>query len=85
MIQLQIHCAQSVRHLPNWHPIATAPFNLDLQLAVIEADGVHALVFPCRRGLEGWTRSQTGQRIDIWPTHWREWHEDADFASVDLS
>jgi hypothetical protein len=32
-----------------WHTIATAPFDRDLELAVIGYDGTHALVFPCRR------------------------------------
>ena len=32
-----------------WQRIATAPFDRDLELAVIGYDGVHALAFPCRR------------------------------------
>jgi hypothetical protein len=28
-----------------WHPISTAPFDGDLELAVIDANGVHALAF----------------------------------------
>jgi hypothetical protein len=56
-----------------WHPIATAPFNCDLEIAVLDRDGPHALVFPCRRILTGWIASKTGQRLDVSPTHWNAW------------
>jgi hypothetical protein len=56
-----------------WKPVASAPFDRDLELAVISHDGVHALVFPSRRILGGWIRSETKQRIEVHPTHWREW------------
>ena len=56
-----------------WHPIATAPFDCDLELAVIDADGPHSLVFPCRRILGGWVKAETRSRIDVHPTHWRRW------------
>ena len=56
-----------------WKPIATAPFDRDLELAVIEYDGTHALVFPCRRILDGWVNAGTKTRITVRPTHWREW------------
>jgi hypothetical protein len=61
-----------------WQDIVTAPFELDLELAVINKDGQpHALVFPCRRAAGGWIKTETGQRIDVAPTHWREWKEAA--------
>jgi len=56
-----------------WQPISTAPFDRDLELAVITYDGTHALVFPCRRILGSWVNAETKQRIDVHPTHWREW------------
>ncbi len=56
-----------------WQPINTAPFDRDLQLAVLDRDGEHALVFPCRRILNGWINAESKQRIDVLPTHWREW------------
>lgn len=56
-----------------WHPIATAPAGIDLELAVIDSDGAHALVFPCRRIPEGWMNAQSKERLDVRPTHWREW------------
>ena len=59
-----------------WQPISTAPFDRDLELAVFDTVGqTHALVFPCRRILGGWINAQTKQRIDVRPTHWREWQE----------
>jgi hypothetical protein len=56
-----------------WQPISTAPFASDLELAVIDGDGPHALVFPCRRILNGWMNSETKERLDVRPTHWRDW------------
>jgi hypothetical protein len=57
-----------------WQPISTAPLNQDLELAVIDATGEYvALVFPCRRHSDGWISVITKKRIDINPTHWREW------------
>jgi len=56
-----------------WHSIGSAPFDRDLELAVIDGDGTHALVFPCRRVLNGWMKTETRARLDVSPTHWREW------------
>jgi hypothetical protein len=56
-----------------WQPIGTAPFDRDLELAVIDDDGLHALVFPCRRMADGWLKTQTRERLDVYPTHWRDW------------
>jgi hypothetical protein len=39
-----------------WKPISIAPFDRDLELAVIDRDGPHALVFPCRRILGVWVK-----------------------------
>jgi hypothetical protein len=64
--------------LPNyggmeWQPITTAPYELDLELAVLDAEGIHTLVFPCRRIPAGWLKSSTNQWVEVHPTHWREW------------
>ena len=58
-----------------WQPIATAPFDRDLELAFIDYSGTHALVFPCRRVLNGWLNAETKKRIDVMPNHWREWRQ----------
>jgi len=47
-----------------WQSISSAPFDRDLELAVIDRDGLHALVFACRRVLAGWINVETKQRID---------------------
>jgi hypothetical protein len=57
-----------------WQEISTAPFDRDLELAVLDAEGPHALVFACRRIVGGWMKTETRERIDVHPTHWREWH-----------
>jgi hypothetical protein len=56
-----------------WQLIASAPFDRDLELAVIDAQGLHTLVFPCRRVLRGWVKTKTSAPVDVHPTHWREW------------
>jgi hypothetical protein len=59
--------------LLGWHATSTAPFDRDLEIAVLDTDGPHALVFPCRRILHGWVKAETRTIIDVRPTHWREW------------
>jgi hypothetical protein len=56
-----------------WQPIASAPFDRDIQVSVIEKGEVHALVVPCRRTQNGWLRASTREQLFIDPTHWREW------------
>ena len=58
-----------------WQQVSTAPFDRDIELAVIDDDGAHALVFACRRSLNGWMKVETKERLDVRPTHWREWQE----------
>jgi hypothetical protein len=58
---------------PVWETISTAPFGRDLELAVIEGNRVHPLVFACRRAPDGWLKVQTLERIVVSPTHWRPW------------
>jgi hypothetical protein len=41
-----------------------APFDRDLELAVIDYDGPRA-VFPCRRVLGGWINAETKQLIEV--------------------
>lgn len=56
-----------------WLPIETAPFDRDLELAVMNLDGAHPVAFPCRRASDGWISSATGAPTQISPTHWRQW------------
>jgi hypothetical protein len=61
-----------------WHKIDTAPFDRDLEVAVINFDGPHTVAFPCRRTADGWTKAATGARVEIFPTHWRHWLDSRD-------
>jgi hypothetical protein len=56
-----------------WQSVSTAPYDQDLELAVMDRDGTHTLVFPCRRTLVGWVKSGTRERVEVSPTHWRPW------------
>jgi hypothetical protein len=56
-----------------WESILSAPFDRDLELAVLDERGEHALVFPCRRVAEGWIDVSTKKLVEVRPTHWREW------------
>ena len=55
-----------------WKDISTAPFERDLELAVIDR-GVHTLVFPCVRTEDGWHNAETMKPVDVAPTHWQYW------------
>jgi hypothetical protein len=55
------------------HEISAAPFNRDLELAVIDASGEHTILVPCRRVVGGWIKATAERRVNFHPTHWREW------------
>jgi len=58
----------------DWKPIDTAPFDRDVELAVINVAGKHALTFPCRRTIGGWVNAVTKKQLYfVLPTHWRVW------------
>jgi hypothetical protein len=60
----------------DWKQIDTAPFNRDLELAVINPTGTHLVAFPCRLTDNGWFDVETNKRVYfsyIRPTHWRDW------------
>ena len=63
--------------MQEWQPVSTAPFDRDLELAVVSLGEGHALVFPCRRVLDGWIDAETKKRVEVYPTHWREWQQEA--------
>jgi hypothetical protein len=48
-----------------WHPIASAPLDHDLQLGVIEGGEAHSLVFPCRPTLSGETLKALAQSYGV--------------------
>jgi len=53
----------------DWKPIETAPFDRDVELAVIDGSGVHALTFACRRLFAGGCKKRV---YYLSPTHWRD-------------
>jgi hypothetical protein len=65
-----------MRHLQSsaeWLPASAAPSDEDLEVCVMDYDGiVHALAFPCHKDETGWFDAAK-KRIDIHPTHWRNW------------
>jgi hypothetical protein len=63
-----------------WYPISNAPFDRDLELAVIDSNGVRAISFACRRVPGGWIKAETRTTVDLRPTHWREWSTDGSAA-----
>ena len=56
-----------------WQPISIAPFDRDLELAIIDSSGVNTFFLPCCRILGGWRDAKTKRWIEVKPTHWREW------------
>ena len=56
-----------------WNPINTAPFDRDVEIAVIDSEEVHAVACPCRLTPHGWVAAESKRRL-YWvrPTHWRD-------------
>jgi hypothetical protein len=48
-----------------WNTVLNAPYARALELAVIDDEGEHPLVFPCQRTRTGWKRALTGVRVDV--------------------
>jgi hypothetical protein len=58
-----------------WETILSAPFFCRLDVAVLDDEGMHPLVFPCERTVHGWKHAITGTPLTVHPTHWRYWIE----------
>jgi hypothetical protein len=59
----------------DWRLIPTAPFEEDIELLVVEADGsLHGLGHPCRRTADGWVRSDTQAPLAAKPMRWKPYH-----------
>ena len=56
-----------------WQTVAVVPKDQDVEVAVIDRDGEHPVVIPCRRTADGWIDAISRRRLDIRPTHWRPW------------
>lgn len=75
--QINVQIGRKATEKTMWQPVETTPFETDLELAVIDRDGPHALVFPCRRTPRGWSKAETGETVAVRPTHWRPWRGDS--------
>ena len=60
-----------------WLPISTAPPDADLEVCVMDNEGIHVFVSPCRKSGIKWIEISTKKHIDIQPTHWRKWTENS--------
>lgn len=59
-----------------WLPVAIAPPDGDLELCVMDFDGiVIALEYPCHKIGAAWVDASNKKHVDIQPTHWRKWTE----------
>lgn len=56
-----------------WQPVACAPFDRNLELSVVNGPTQDAVAFPCCRILGGWVDAASRERVEVYPTHWREW------------
>ena len=66
----------SEARVSEWLPIANAPPNEDLEICVMDYDGiVQALRYPCHKIEDEWVDASNKERVDIQPTHWRRWAE----------
>lgn len=57
----------------DWLSASVAPSDADLEVCVIDRQGVHTLAFPARWSGYGWRSAHSQRRLDIDPTHWRPW------------
>jgi hypothetical protein len=53
-----------------WREIATAPFDREIELAVIDGD-VGVLEGSCLRHGDGWLDAETLRSVTVTATHWR--------------
>jgi hypothetical protein len=61
-----------------WLPVTSMkdiPTDRDVRLAVMDGDGTHELVFPCRRLGNSWIDVKTQRSFEVHPTHWQEWSQ----------
>jgi hypothetical protein len=82
LIQIKA-CAshEAISYIMDWNPITSAPFERDIELAVLDQNGEHSVTFACRRSAEGWLSARSNRPIDIRPTHWRQWIEKSEAAA----
>ena len=68
-----------------WHPVISAPFDVELQLRNIDDEGEHIYDLPCRRTVTGWIDAKWLSPIGFKPTHWRLWQGRQTDQTTDVS
>jgi hypothetical protein len=59
-----------------WEPTSIAPSNRDLEICVLDYDGiVHTFPLACHKDGPNWVDARGNRHVDIQPTHWRKWGE----------
>jgi hypothetical protein len=59
-----------------WLPASTAPSDRDLEICVLDYDGiVYRFPFACHKDGLSWVDARGKKHADIQPTHWRNWTE----------
>ncbi len=57
-----------------WQLIDTVPRDRDVEIAVTNDAGMHALACQCRLTEHGWIAASSKRRLHwVRPTHWRDW------------
>ncbi len=57
----------------DWKLINTAPSDRDVEIAVTDSTGTHAMACPCRLTENGWIAANSKRRLSwVRPTHWRD-------------
>jgi hypothetical protein len=56
-----------------WLPVSIAPTDADLEVCVIDKNGIHTLIFPVQKCGTQWVDAGTKTLVDIEPSHWRKW------------
>lgn len=67
--------AKASQDLVMWHCIGSAPYAVDLELAIIDAEGERIYDLPCRRSVTRWIDAKWQSPVDFRPTHWRQWSQ----------
>jgi hypothetical protein len=58
-----------------WQPTAIAPSDRDLEICVLDYDGIiHTFPLPCHKDGPNWVDARGRRHVDIQPTHWRKWN-----------
>jgi hypothetical protein len=56
-----------------WRSVVEASFGKDMELAAIDDEDVHALVFPCQPMPATLVNAMTGEILNDHPTRWCAW------------